>query len=481
MKLKTRLLLCMLTLFCGLLSVFGSALPAVGFAVGVDAAVEAGLAQHAQAERAFLRAVCQQEDAARAEGWERPALDLCLRAAGALQGSFPAYALYSTGYANLVDAFPTGQGMDRQAQLQAAARPGEAAVYTGDGAACLLCASALPVGESRYILVTGYDLTAVYSRRDQQIRLFHLLYPFFMLLTALVCLLFAQAFTRPLRRLNDACRSIAAGAYSERTALAREDELGELSRSFDGMAASVEEKVESLALSVRQREEFMGALTHELKTPMTAMMGYAALLEREALPPPQRAKALGYIHSETRRLEALSQKLLCLLGIGEEPLALEPVDCAALLAAVRGSLPPAWEAEYRFAWPAPPATPQVQGDADLLADLLRNLVENAVRASAPGSPIEILAEALPDGGLRLGVRDEGRGIPPEALARVTEPFYMVDTSRARAQNGSGLGLALCARIAAAHGGTLHLESEPGRGTCAAVTLPPRPADKEEQG
>lgn len=481
MKLGTRLLLCMLTLFSVLLAAFGSALPALGFAVGLDASMEDGLARHAQAEQAFLQAVCRAEDDARDAGREPAAPELCFRAETALRAACPVYALYSTGYAYLLDAFPSESGVTRQVQLEAAARPGTAAVYDTGEAPYLLCASLLPVGESRYILLTGLDLSPLYARRQQQITAVHRLYPFFMLAVALVCLAFAQAFTRPLRRLNDACRGIAAGAYGERSALARADEIGELSRSFDAMAASVEEKVADLALSVRQREEFMGALTHELKTPMTAIMGYAALLERETLPPPRRARALGYIHSETKRLAALSQKMLCLLGLAEEPLALQPVDCAALLAAVRASLPPAWEEDYAIHWPQPPAGHRARGDADLLADLLRNLVENAVRASRPGGRIEILAEALPGGGLCLGVQDEGRGIPPEALARVTEPFYMVDKSRARAQNGSGLGLALCARIAEAHGGVLHLESQPGIGTRAAVTLPACPAEQEMEG
>ena len=118
----------------------------------------------------------------------------------------------------------------------------------------------------------------------------------------------------------------------------------------------------------------------------------------------------------------------------------------------------------------PAAAPTVRGDADLLLDLLCNLVQNAAKASAPGAPMLVLCAQAGDA-VTLTVADRGCGIPPELIPRVTEPFYMVDKSRARRQGGSGLGLALCQRIAAAHGSALRIESEPGRGTRVSVTLP----------
>ena len=111
----------------------------------------------------------------------------------------------------------------------------------------------------------------------------------------------------------------------------------------------------------------------------------------------------------------------------------------------------------------------VLADKPLLADLLYNLVVNAVHASKPGAPVQVGFEAQ-GGHVVLFVRDEGRGIPPHELGRITEPFYMVDKSRARAQNGSGLGLALCQRIAAAHQTALEFESEVGRGTTVRLPL-----------
>ena len=155
--------------------------------------------------------------------------------------------------------------------------------------------------------------------------------------------------------------------------------------------------------------------------------------------------------------------LLALLGLNEEGVELTAVPLPALWPRLHAACP---DVTLR----TPAAAPTVRGDADLLLDLLCNLVQNAAKASAPGAPVLVLCAQAGDA-VTLTVADRGCGIPPELIPRVTEPFYMVDKSRARRQGGSGLGLALCQRIAAAHGSALRIESEPGRGTRVSVTLP----------
>ena len=111
----------------------------------------------------------------------------------------------------------------------------------------------------------------------------------------------------------------------------------------------------------------------------------------------------------------------------------------------------------------------VTGERSLLEILLYNLLDNARKASNPGSKITLLGTKVPVG-YCFAVKDRGRGIPPEALSRITEPFYMVDKSRARAEGGAGLGLALSKRIAELHGAKLHYESIVDRGTVVSFVL-----------
>ena len=292
-------------------------------------------------------------------------------------------------------------------------------------------------------LVTAYDLTGLYRDRDAALTRF-------LLLEAAV--------------LTDAGQQIAAGDYARRTALHTGDEIETLSASVDKMADAVQEKIADLEADVQKREDFVGAFTHELKTPMTSIIGYADILAAMQTDPDEQREAAAAIAHEGRRLESLSHKLLALLGLAECPLTPAAVPLAALWPRLHAACP-----GVNLRTPAAPA-PTVQGDADLLLDLLCNLVQNAAKASKPGAPVVVLCTADADTAT-LTVADRGCGIPPDQLARVTEPFYMVDKSRARRQGGSGLGLALCQRIAAAHDGTLKIESEPGKGTRVSVTLP----------
>ena len=267
--------------------------------------------------------------------------------------------------------------------------------------------------------------------------------------------------------LTAASARIAAGDYALRTRMHTGDELEILSQGFDQMAGAVQDKVEALELSVQQRDDFVGAFTHELKTPMTGIIGYADLLRSMQPDPEEQREAAGAIFHEAQRLETLSGKLLQLMGLGEHAPQLVPVQLDSVFAEARRAVAPALNGCI-LTMQSNSLT--VQGDADLLCDLVINLVTNAAKASTPGSAIAVCAEQA-DGSIRLTVQDHGQGIPADKLARVVEPFYMVDKSRSRRQGGSGLGLALCSRIAQAHGGTLAMESGLGKGTTVTVTLP----------
>lgn len=328
-----------------------------------------------------------------------------------------------------------------------------------------------------WTLYTAYDLSEVFAARARSLQRFLLLEAAVVIGAAVAASLFSRRLIRPLSLLNQASRRIAAGDYALRTGLHTDDEIGQLSESFDTMAAAVQDKVAALELSVQQREDFMGAFTHELKTPMTGILGYADLLRSMQPDPEEQREAAGAIYHEARRLESLSVKLLQLLHLDEEELELVPLPVDRAVSRAVHAARPALEQNGGAEVETLSSGLWVMGDADLLCDLILNLVTNAAKAD-PGGKIRVTAEQAGRKVL-LRVRDHGCGIPADQLARVTEPFYMVDKSRARKQGGSGLGLALCSRIAQAHNGTLTIESAPGKGTSVTVTL--QAAEKPEQG
>ncbi|MEG2436344.1 MAG: HAMP domain-containing sensor histidine kinase [Ruthenibacterium sp.] len=391
----------------------------------------------------------------------KAAADALAEASATTQGT----AVLTKGYAAVSNHL---SGDIPKSQQLAAIRAGEenTIFYRTNDKNYQMMASRLAVENAQYWLVSAFEITSLYTARAAQLVLFYKLYAVLMGAAALLSTLVSRVLTRPLQKLSDASSRIAAGAYEERIDSKRGDEIGDLSRHFDAMAAAVEEKVRSLELSVQQREDFVGAFTHELKTPMTAMLGYAALLKQNGGTPQMREKAICYIHSETKRLENLSQKLLAMLQLSEENIVLAPVFLSEIFEKTQESLQTPEEISVVF-----PEThgEKVLADSDLLVDLLYNLVQNAIHAKPKDGKVTLRYE-VGQAGVTLFVADAGKGMSAAQLSRVTEAFYRVDKSRASAENGTGLGLALCAKIAALHGTALHFESAENVGTTVSFTL-----------
>lgn len=188
-------------------------------------------------------------------------------------------------------------------------------------------------------LVTAYDLTGLYRDRNAALMRFLLLEAAVLAAASAVTALLARRLTRPLAVLTDAGAQIAAGDYARRTDLHTGDEIEALSRSFDKMADAVQEKIADLEADVQRREDFVGAFTHELKTPMTSIIGYADMLHTMQTDPDEQREAAAAIVHEGRRLEALSRKLLALLGLNEEGVELTRRAAACALAAAARGLP----------------------------------------------------------------------------------------------------------------------------------------------
>ena len=198
-----------------------------------------------------------------------------------------------------------------------------------------------------------------------------------------------------------------------------------------------------------QRQELIDALAHEMRTPLTAILGGVRLLERASLNEESRAQLLASMAKETQRLSDMDERLLLLTRLEHEPPEMTRFS----------SMEMAQEAISVFdGVTLSGADMPFTAERELTILLLRNLVVNALRAGG-SEPVRVM---LLDKG--FSVTDSGCGMTKEQIARAFDPFYKADKSRARAQGGAGLGLTLCKRIAQLHGGTLSIESEPGRGT-----------------
>jgi len=331
------------------------------------------------------------------------------------------------------------------------------------------CAGPVSLPDGMLYMETLRDITSLFTDRETHYQV----YRWILLLVVGVgsAVMYALSFwlTRPIRSLGRAATALAGGDYATRARVNSNDEIGELAFHFNRMAGAIEQNVRDLEDAARRQEDFTASFVHELKTPLTSIIGYADMLRSRDLGEDMRFKAASYIFSEGKRLEKLSLSLMSLLVVGHSEADVKSVNMARLCAMAAESALPAMAAQG-LELDVRTQDGTLMGDPALLQTLVQNLLDNARKASEAGGRVALSGEAVESGGYRLTVSDQGRGIPPGEINKITEAFYMVDKSRSRAQGGAGLGLALCKSIAALHGGDLRFESEEGLGTRVTVEL-----------
>ena len=287
-----------------------------------------------------------------------------------------------------------------------------------------------------------------------------------MVVMSIIVALILRHSLRSLKELNATAADIAKGNYDKRVNVRGKNEIATLGTTFNQMAEAVETRTKSLEESERQKTLFMGNLTHELKTPLAAISGYAQTLLTVRLDEADEAEALGYIDEECKRLERLSKKMLRLLELDtEQKLELYEIPVRQLFERT--------ERLCRKLLETKGVTLQYEEhgecflvEEDLMTEVLVNLVDNANKASKQGDTIRLIANDH-----QILVQDTGCGIPEEEQKKILEPFYMIDKSRSRKNGGAGLGLALTALILKRHDVTLAIESEEGKGTTMILNFP----------
>jgi two-component system sensor histidine kinase BaeS len=275
--------------------------------------------------------------------------------------------------------------------------------------------------------------------------------------------LLARTLTRPISELTKATRAVAAGDLDQQVTVRSRDELGDLAASFNRMSAE-------LRRARDMRRQMTADIAHELRTPTSLILGHVDAIDDGVLPPS--SETFDVIREEAGRLSRLIEDLATLSRVetGELSLVRRPVAPKTLLAqAVAAHRPLAEKKGVSLGSDAEPGLPDLSVDPDRMAQVLGNLLSNALRHTPEGGRIILQAKGYADG-VQLSVQDSGPGIAPEDLLRVFERFYRTDKSRDRGTGGAGLGLAIAKSIVELHGGQIWAESDLGEGTTFLIRL-----------
>jgi signal transduction histidine kinase len=334
-------------------------------------------------------------------------------------------------------------------------------------------------GKIESVFQSSRSLESIYDEVSHLTNTLLALVPVALLISAAGAVFLTDRAIRPVRDVTQAAAEIGAREdLSARLPTTGGDEFARLSATFNAMLGRLEQAFARQEEAYERQRRFVGDASHELRTPLTVIKANTSLALSDDSLPAEYREVLSEVDTAADRTIRIVQDLLLLArsDAGQLPIRPEPLDVGDVLtqakreaAALRpdgAAIVVAVEADKSSVAPL-----TVLADRHHLPRLLSNLLDNALRYTPSDGQITLSARPAAGNQAEIEVSDTGEGIAPEHLPRVTERFYRVDESRERGHGGTGLGLALCRAIAAAHGGSLSLASEVGRGTTVRVLIP----------
>jgi signal transduction histidine kinase len=274
----------------------------------------------------------------------------------------------------------------------------------------------------------------------------------------------SRTLTRPIRELTEATHAVADGKLGQQVSVRSKDEMGELAASFNKMSAD-------LARSTDARKQMTADIAHELRTPLSLILGHAEAVHDRVLPPTR--ENFEIIREEAIRLEHLVDDLrvLSLADAGELSINLQEVSPQKLLKDIQATYHHiARQRNVKIKVDVASDIPMLNIDPVRMTQVLTNILDNALHHTPKGGQINLSAQKVQDG-VELSIQDSGPGIEGEDVNRIFERFYRIDSSRHRDKGGSGLGLAIAKSIVQAHNGQIWAESAPGQGLKIVIRFP----------
>ena len=315
-------------------------------------------------------------------------------------------------------------------------------------------------------LIIGKDITKIIIEYEQMKKIYMFIYFLIALIGIIIILILTLLIISPIKKINDLAKKIAKGDYKSRIKITSNDELGELGKSFNTMTEAIEKSFEQIKQTSIQKEEFVTNFAHELKTPLTSIIGYSDMICSKNLKPEQIKEYSQYIWNEGMRLESLSQKLMNLIMLNCQNFVFKELSVTEIFQDIIQTTKVMLD-KNNITLDNKLDESDILVEYDLFKTLILNIIDNSRKANA--TKIFITGKKSLKN-YEITISDNGCGIPKKDLNRITEAFFIVDKSRAQKQYSAGIGLALSEKIVKLHKGTLRFESELEKGTNVIITL-----------
>ncbi len=312
------------------------------------------------------------------------------------------------------------------------------------------------------------DISYLYEQKENQYSFFIKIFLVVTIVLIVGVYILSKNITKSVSALTKSVINMEDGNYADRAVILSKDEIGTLAHHYNRMADTIQEKILELQSKTEAQQRFIDNFTHELRTPLTAIVGYADYL-RSANCEEEEYQDMGQrIFSEGKRIEQLSSMMMDLIFLERNQFKLIQYEIKAILWKVENIMTPALQQNcIKLNIHCEEKELHIWAEQTLIFNLLCNLMDNAIKASKPNTTITITAKEQ-DEFVVIEMKDEGKGIPKEEVAKVFENFYMVDKVRNKENNGIGLGLSICLQIAEIHNAILELDSKEGEGTTAKI-------------
>lgn len=311
------------------------------------------------------------------------------------------------------------------------------------------------------------DISELFLNRENQFRTLFYYTLILLAISTIVIFVVTRWLVSPIKRLSKATKGIADGHSIVPVRVSSEDEIGQLTRDFNTMARRLEKTMKELHEAVERQEMFVGNFAHELKTPLTSIIGYGDMLRSKRLSEEEIVNYSNLIVVEGKRLESMSMKLLELIVLKKQDFKMYRVNAQEFFQGIIDTVGLLMEKQMEFIVEIEPG--ELYIEPDLMKTVCLNLLDNARKSVGENGKISLKGNRL-ENGYQFIIEDNGCGIATEELNKIKEAFYMVDKSRSRSVGGAGLGLAICDQIIKIHQGSIDFKSTLGKGTRVTVVL-----------